>query len=918
MRVSGALLALLAATSHAATQRLPTRQTANGTSSHDATPRRYIVELKSRGHGARVADKVAGIDGLHIVKTFDNDIFPAVSVECDHACDAASVAAALDDEEDDGVVAAVFKSTRIQLTPTIQGESYSDDAAASNYSVHGLTGVEKLHEAGIIGEGAVVAIVDSGVQYTHPALGGGIGENYTVIGGYDLVGDTILPDWPNSSPEPDNDPMDEYGHGTHVAGIVAGKSDQFVGVAPGAKILSFKVFGSTGYSDEETVIEGFLKAFDSGADIITASLGEKGGWTSNAWAVVASRMVDQGVVVTIAAGNDGQDGAFDMSNGAAGAHVLTIAASEPDEFPAQEFTANFILGGETNATQLAYYGGSSTFPSTVVDWPVVPLTLNASVEADACSPLPADTANMTGTIVLIRYGGCDLYTKHQNIVDFAPQYILFYEDDGSYQSPITGIATGLTSVIEARAGEAIVKTILDGGNVTASFDVTSGHYVGLYNAGGGRPAMYSTWGSTFDLALKPDVAAPGDKILSTYPTDAYKVLSGTSMATPYIAGVAALYIGKFGGRSAHAGDPTWAQRLHARIMSTAHAVPWADWSTSATDYGFYAPPTQVGAGFVDAVKLLNYTTELSFDGRKFELNDTAHFQGSHAVDITNKASEAVTYTFALQPAGGYESWTPLPPGAAQYGLPGVKLYPDITPEEMVPEVALPEALTIAAGETVTVPLTFSVPQGLNASNLPVYSGKVLISGDNGEELGIPYFGVGSSIKDAIANVWDYGNLYPIMSSGVSNTPLANKSNFTFNLSMSAQDFPKMYSMLAWGTEELRWDVFEDDYTEADWTYPPVPGQGGFVGSATSWNDTASSSWFDPTKASEDDIFSFPLRNIPRGVQAIYYWLGRYANGTQAQPGAYKFRLAALRPFGDPKLAADWDIWSTPNITFLPL
>ncbi|KAI0163766.1 subtilase [Pestalotiopsis sp. NC0098] len=914
MRATCISLVALAISGHATAQRLSARQSQNGTSLTDATPRRYIVELKSRDQSARVVDKVATIDGLRIVKTFDHDIFPAVSVECDHACDATSVTAALDEDEDDGVVAAVFKSSPVRLVPTIEGQSYSDDAAASNYSVHGLTGVEQLHAAGIIGEGATVAIVDSGVQYTHPALGGGIGPDYTVIGGYDLVGDG---NWPDSAPVPDDDPMDHFGHGTHVAGIVAGKSDQFVGVAPGAKILAFKVFATDGYSNEETVIEGFLKAFDSGADIITASLGEKSGFTSNAWAVVASRMVDQGVVVTIAAGNDGQDGAFDMSNGASGAHVLTIASSEPDEFPAQEFSANFILDGQSNETTIAYYGGSTSFPSTVVDWPIVPVTLNASVEADACSPLPADTANMTGSIVLIRYGGCTLRTKHENILPFSPQYILFYEDDGPYQSPVTGETVGLTQTIEARAGEAIVNTILEGGNVTASFDVTSGHYVGLYNAGGGRPALYSTWGSTYDLALKPDISTPGSKILSTYPTDAYQVLSGTSMATPYAAGVAALYVGKFGGRAAHANDPAWAQRLHARIMSTAHAVAWADWATTSTDYGFFAPTTQVGAGFIDAVKLLNYTTELSFEGRKFELNDTAHFVATHSVDITNAGSEPVVYSFALQPAGGYESWTPLPPNATLYAVPGFRLYAELELQEMVPQVVLPSALTIGPGETATAEFTFSVPEGLNSSNIPVYSGKVLISGDNGEELGVPYFGVGADLQSEIKHVFDYGKQYPFVYSGLNNAQINVKSNFTFNLTRNSQDFPHFTNMLVWGSEELRWDIFDGDYTEEDWVYPPVAGQNHFVGSATSWNGTDASAYFDPAINSEDDIFSFPLYTVPRDSQGIYFWLGRYANGTQAQPGSYKFRIAALRPFGDRTVAADWDIFSTPDITFLP-
>ncbi|KAK2613615.1 hypothetical protein N8I77_000519 [Diaporthe amygdali] len=908
MRATPTLLALLGVTSSAWAVDFPSRRDLNETSSaSDTTPRRYIVELKSRAHGTRFASKVADTAGLKVVKQFDSDLFPGVSVECDHACTAESLKAALDDGADDGAVATVYKSTRVKILDTVKGESYSDDASASNYSVHGITGVEKLHGENILGAGAVVAIVDSGIQYTHPALGGGIGPGFKVLGGYDLVGDGS---WPDSPPVPDNDPMDHFGHGTHVAGIIAGKSDQFVGVAPEANLLSFKVFSTDGYSNEETVIEGFLKAFESGADIISASVGEGSGFTTNAWAVVASRMVDQGVVVVVAAGNSGTDGPFDASNGASGEHVLTIAASEPGEFPAQSFSVDFNLEGQSNITNVAYVAGTGVFPSSAVDLPIAPLTLNTSVMDDACSPLPNSTEILADKIVLVRSGGCYLYEKHNNLAPFNPQYILFYNNDGPFEDPNTRVTPGITGMIEARAGEAIIETILAGGNVTASFNVNNtGHYVGLFNAGSGRPAKYSSWGATFDLALKPDVSAPGTKILSTYLESSYQVLSGTSMATPYIAGVAALWVGKFGGRKAHSDDPAWAQRLVSRITSTGRAVPWADWSTSAKDYGFWAPTVQVGSGLVDAAAVVNYTTELSFDGRKFEMNDTVNFVGTHSVDIFNHGKEAVTYKFSLQGAGGFESYKP--------DVPDLKRYDEVVLVEFDPIVDLPGEITVEPGQKVTAEVTFTAPTGLDATKLPVYSGKILISGSNGEELGIPYFGVASDLRNTVTGMFNTWLGFPHLQSGPNSLELTAKPNMTFNLTAASQDFPRFSSWLIWGSRELRWDIFDGDYTEADWKYPPVIGQDHYIGSATSWNGTDSASYFDPTRHSQDDIYSFPLYNLPRGEWERYWWLGRYANGSTIVPGEYHFRAAALKPFGDPAKADDWDIVKVPKVTVLP-
>ncbi len=178
MRVGNALLVALSATavqSHLSPRQAQARNKTVAAS--DATPRRYIIELKSREQGARAASRAAEMSGVRVVKHFDSDIFPGVSVECDGACDAESLRAAFQEADDNGdsVVAHVYKSQMIQLLPVIEEETPDVEAITArattqNNTIHQFTGVQKLHEAGILGEGVTIAVVDSGIQYTHPAV----------------------------------------------------------------------------------------------------------------------------------------------------------------------------------------------------------------------------------------------------------------------------------------------------------------------------------------------------------------------------------------------------------------------------------------------------------------------------------------------------------------------------------------------------------------------------------------------------------------------------------------------------------------------------------------------------------------------------------------------------------------------------
>jgi subtilisin family serine protease len=112
------------------------------------------------------------------------------------------------------------------------------------FSPHVMTQIDRLYAEGVTGKGIQVAIIDSGVDYTHPALGGCLGENCLVRIGYDFVGDNFR--LGENEPEPDNDPLDTcFGHGTHVAGTVSAQLQKtkygFSGGAPGVKLAAYRV-----------------------------------------------------------------------------------------------------------------------------------------------------------------------------------------------------------------------------------------------------------------------------------------------------------------------------------------------------------------------------------------------------------------------------------------------------------------------------------------------------------------------------------------------------------------------------------------------------------------------------------------------------------------------------------------------------
>jgi subtilisin family serine protease len=179
---------------------------------------------------------------------------------------------------------------------------------------------------GTKGEGVKVGVYDTGIDYTHPALGEGFGPGFKVAGGFDFINN-------------DSDPMDDFGHGTHVAGIIAAETDSISGVAPGVELYAFKVLDNNGQAPTSVVIFGFEQSLDPNGDgdfsdrmdVANFSLGAPG-TPNDALATAVDNASRLGMVVCAAAGNRGNF--YSIESPGTAHSAITVGASDDNDQPA--------------------------------------------------------------------------------------------------------------------------------------------------------------------------------------------------------------------------------------------------------------------------------------------------------------------------------------------------------------------------------------------------------------------------------------------------------------------------------------------------------------------------------------------------------------------------------------------------------
>ena len=198
--------------------------------------------------------------------------------------------------------------------------------ASLEQSVHQIRADSVWSKLGSQGDSVIVGEIDTGIDYADSALGGGFGPGHKVIGGYNLIDTTALP-------------MDDNGHGTHVAGIIAANGMGLHGVAPHAKLMAFKVLDQYGSGTEDEVIGGIERAVDPNndgntkdhVDIANMSLGGYGD-PDDAMSTAVDNAVRLGVVFCIAAGNAGSGDTFNSIESPGTARsALTVGAVDSND-----------------------------------------------------------------------------------------------------------------------------------------------------------------------------------------------------------------------------------------------------------------------------------------------------------------------------------------------------------------------------------------------------------------------------------------------------------------------------------------------------------------------------------------------------------------------------------------------------------
>ncbi|QKE75643.1 S8 family serine peptidase [Arthrobacter citreus] len=456
-------------------------------------------------------------------------------------------------------VKAVWSDSEVHIDPPVEMKANATNVSNDSLNMPSsmpFLGIDKLHQEGFTGKGVKVGIIDTGIDYNHPDL------KDAYKGGYDFVDndsdpmETTYDDWVKAGKPAANGGNAYYTeHGTHVSGTIAARGENnspnaLVGVAPDADLYMYRALGPYGSGTLDAILAGIDKAVQDGMDVINLSLGTNYNDPLFVTSVAINNAVLQGVTAVVAAGNAGPN-SYTVGSPGAAALALTVGASDVRTTVLQPKGTLHTSTGDLPASQMEI--NAENFDNPIADFKGQTLQI-----VDVDKGLEANYAgkNVAGKIVMTDIYYANVSTKIATAKKYGAKAVILYDPDQTSAS-IGSLGKNPnylpTFFIPKQEGNAINNQLKQNGEASFTFDDVKE----VVSSDGDHLASFSSKGPTkVTYDIKPEITAPGVQILSTVPSYvngpnyignynyAYQQLSGTSMATPHVSGIAALLLQK--------------------------------------------------------------------------------------------------------------------------------------------------------------------------------------------------------------------------------------------------------------------------------------------------------------------------------------------------------------------------------------
>jgi len=568
-----------------------------------------------------------------------------------------------------------FEPPELVLDDGSKNDSTKQEADLSTNNSVAYIGAHKVHnelsvsdengnQIPVKGRGVRVGIIDSGIDYTHKALGGSgsVSEfeniddtsrtqsfpNQKVVGGYDFVGSEFGSKphlYRSFVPVPDENPLDRTGHGTHVAGTVGGLGDginTYDGVAPEAELFALKVFGDFGGgAGQSSVLAALEFAMDPDRDldindkldVVNLSLGGSYGTIHTLYNVAVKNVTDAGLLVVAAAGNDGPT-----------PNIVGAPSTVDDALSVAALRDNMRHHIEFNGARIIFENGDDSIVEAVEG--AVTLDLEELSQLSGKLVYVGDASvdftdeqkeSLNGNVALIDRGAVSFIEKITRAVDANATAVVMVNNStedpivmgGEIEEPFSIPGVMITKDV----GDRIKSNLSEGKDVTA--DLKPGEMYVKEELVGTITGFSSQGPRSLDAAIKPEVAAPGLQIISARVGTGDEGVrnNGTSMASPHVAGAAALlvqYRRELGPR-----------QLKSLIMNSSSTVLDENENTY--------PISRQGAGLLDVYEAA--LKKATFSPQAFSLgkiNLGSEEQVVRKLEVNNTTDEALSYEFSLE------------------------------------------------------------------------------------------------------------------------------------------------------------------------------------------------------------------------------------------------------------------------------